>query len=339
MSLKLHPAGSGEQGVQTLPEHTNSLETPLMKYRNHPKASQPRRNYAVPQKWQRKTINTILISSVLVLISAATTIAQKQQPQASFDLSRCVLNLSSNDAGVSSFKEGQAKGGLLLIIHRCTMGLRSVDTKYVARMKAAAPEHLLWGAYHFLHDGEDPVFQADHFIKEIVDAHNQVGNDAPPKVLMAVDEEPYGTKTNVRMCSIHDLIRFVNRVKQVTGICPGIYVGQDFLINTLALDKLAKADADLLVRSWLWMARYTGFPEWPDNGIKTPWDIWTLWQYTGDNKGPGGPFHPKGVPALGLINAELNYFCGDRNKAKRFYDGLAWDYTLQSDTTYNDLMR
>jgi lysozyme len=255
-------------------------------------------------------------------------------PYTKGDLTRCVLNMSQFDEEIGNdFAELKENEGIELVIHRSSMGSDGTDPKYKERMAFAGESGLMWGAYHFLRPDLDPVSQADNFLRAVLDARKACGPKAPPKVLLIFDEEYFGRSQ--KFLSVHDLIRAINRVKEVTGTTPAIYVGQDFLIEKLRLSVLATADAKLLSESLLWMARYARSPEWPDNGIHTPWAMWDLWQYTGDGQGPDSSWFTRHRGRL--AKAELNYFYGDRTQLRNVYAQKAWDYTLQRGITYESL--
>jgi GH25 family lysozyme M1 (1,4-beta-N-acetylmuramidase) len=282
-----------------------------------------------------KNLTDCSLSGVLAALVFVVATCSYAAPYTNGDLTRCVLNMSQLDTFDNSFAVAKEKGSIELVIHRVSMGKDGYDAKYKERMEDAGDCGLMWGAYHFLRPDEDPVWQADHFIRTVLDARRDSGSHAPPKVLLVLDEEYFG-RTH-KFLPIHDLIRAINRVKEITGSTPVIYVGQDFLIEKLRLSELAIADAKLLSESLLWIARYAKSPEWPDNGIHTPWAMWDFWQYTGDGQGPGGVLTPQTIPYLGLVDAELNYFYGDRIQLRHVYSEKAWDYTLQRGITYESL--
>jgi GH25 family lysozyme M1 (1,4-beta-N-acetylmuramidase) len=280
-------------------------------------------------------LTNYLCPRVLAALLPVLTTCGYAAPYTYGDLTRCVLNMSQFDKFDDDFTALTKKGGIELVIHRSSMGSDGIDPKYAERMAHAGECGMMWGAYHFLHPDMDPVAQADHFIHTVLDARKDCGANSPPKVLLVLDEEYFG-RTH-KFLSIHDLIRAINRVREVTGTTPVLYVGQDFLIEKLRLSELATADAKLLSESLLWMARYAKSPEWPDNGVHTPWTMWDLWQYTGDGQGPGGVLTPQSVPYSGLVDAELNYFYGDRIRLRNVYAQKSWDYTLQRGTSFESL--
>jgi lysozyme len=242
---------------------------------------------------------------------------------------KCVLNMSDYDDPhnilykTSAVFAGLSADGIIGIIHRCTLGTDGADVDFADCKKAAQSQHLLWGAYHFGKQGEDPVKQADLFIATLVQGHQST--DEP--VLLVLDEEYFHPRNGgVRFMSPRDAAAFVQRIYDRTGVYPGIYTGRDFLKEKLNRDQLdEQGDAWATLRHcWLWVAKYASEPPESD-----PWSEWNLWQYTGDGLGAHSPNLPESVPSLGLKQAELNIFSGSSDDARAFWQDHAWNYQLK----------
>src|SRR6185436_14316090 len=91
------------------------------------------------------------------------------------------------------------------------------------RQTAAARAGLLWGAYHF-GDATDPIRQAEFFL-------NTVGSQwrgpsiHPDGVLLVLDFEKNGHYPGGTM-RVDQAVTFVERIRQRTGVYPGIYSGE-----------------------------------------------------------------------------------------------------------------
>jgi len=73
-----------------------------------------------------------------------------------------VVDLSHHD-DVQDWDAVQAFG-ILGVINKATEGLGLTDKTYAIRRNPAREHGLLYGAYHFMRQG-DPIAQADHSLK------------------------------------------------------------------------------------------------------------------------------------------------------------------------------
>ena len=153
------------------------------------------------------------------------------------------------------------------------------DAKYLDRQMAATRAGLLWGAYHYA-NASDPVRQADHFLSAVSSAWAQVDSAARgPGVLLVLDFEKNGHYPGGTM-RVDQAVAFVERIRQRTGVYPGIYSGEYHLRQALNSSKVTNSQRSVLANCWLWMANYSNEPR-----PTAPWSYWSLWQYCGDGKG------------------------------------------------------
>lgn len=173
---------------------------------------------------------------------------------------------------------------------RASYGTTLVDKYFARNWKEAERVGLLRGAYHFFLPGRDPIVQADLFLKTMGPLKP---GDLPP-VLDVEDADgvgPAAFATAIR--------KWVNRVREVTGVMPIIYTRYYFWREQLA-------DSDEWADAPLWTAHYTKeCPLSPD-----PWSSWDFWQYsdTGRTAGISG-------------NVDQNIFNGSLAKLKELTVG------------------
>ena len=138
---------------------------------------------------------------------------------------------------------------------------------------------LALGAYHYA-NANDPVRQADHFLSAVSSAWAQVDSAARgPGVLLVLDFEKNGHYPGGTM-RVDQAVAFVERIRQRTGVYPGIYSGEYHLRQALNSRKVTNSQRSVLAKCWLWMANYHNEPR-----ATAPWSYWSLWQYCGDGKG------------------------------------------------------
>jgi lysozyme len=176
---------------------------------------------------------------------------------------------------------------------------------------------LLWGAYHYA-DGTDPVGQADHFLSVVSSAWAQAGSAARgPGVLLVLDFEKNGHYPGGTMRA-DQAVAFVERIRQRTGVYPGIYSGEYHLRQVLNSPKVSNAQRSVLTNCWLWIANYHKEPQ-----ATAPWNFWSLWQYCGDGKcGLPRSSYPTGV--ANIRKAERNIFRGNQSDLQEFWQKRAW---------------
>jgi len=305
--------------------------------------------------------------TVLIFLAASIEIYGEDPKDRTLNGRVCsdaVMNMSHHDSdgAVDRTKVGEAekKDGIFLVIHKITDGVPKpgevIDKCYVDICKDAQRAGLQWGAYHFSRfEGleqpgkpfkRDPREQARYFVAKV---YQNRPVDAT-SVLLAWDLEA----DNGQMMSIPAMAVAVGEVQHLTGKYPGIYVNAGFtrreLTNNALKDALAKiknpqmqSQAKKTLREcWLWVARYDHFPP-NDFANDTPWNDWTMWQYTTnlyelkhnkDDKGNPQPItpHPELRHDVGGKSGEFNYIALPRNQLDQWYKKNAWDYDLRDKT-------
>ena len=227
-----------------------------------------------------------------------------------------VVNLSHYDMMRPDFVS-MKREGIIGVIHEATYPRLERDAKYLDRQTGALQAGLLWGAYHYA-DGTDPVRQADHFLSVVSNSWFQAGSAArSPGVLLVLDFEKNGHYPGGTMRA-DQAVAFVERIRQRTGIYPGIYSGEYHLQQALNSPRVSNAQRSVLTNCWLWIANYHKEPR-----ATAPWNFWSLWQYCGDGK-CGLPRSSYPISVANVKKAERNIFRGNQSDLKDFWQNRAW---------------
>jgi hypothetical protein len=177
-------------------------------------------------------------------------------------------SFSSND--VSALQRNGAHG----LIARCGKG-KALDEKCADFLSAANRQGMMLGSYYYVLKGTDPVWQADQYINRL----QQIGATRGlrgEKVLLVGD---FDTKS-----SPADLVAFINRVEQRTGVLPAIYLENSDRLRS-ALSNASAAHKRRISQCPYWIALYA-----PTASFRTPqdlmkaygvWNDWAMWQYAG----------------------------------------------------------
>src|ERR1051326_7682326 len=170
-----------------------------------------------------------------------------------------VVNMSHYDLMRPDFVAMKSEG-VVGIIHEASFPRYERDWRYSERQTAAMRAGLLWGAYHFA-DGTDPVRQADHFLSVVASSHPLVSSAVAeektrPGVLLVLDFE----KNHYRggNMSVAQAVDFAQRIKERTGIYPGIYGSENRLRQMFS--GVSGAQRAILSNCWLWVANYHAQP-------------------------------------------------------------------------------
>src|SRR6185369_15637360 len=237
-------------------------------------------------------------------------------PACAFSASN-VVNLSHYDMMRPDYA-AMKREGIIGVIHEATYPPFTRDAKYLDRQVAATRAGLLWGAYHYA-NGSDPVRQADHFLSAVSSAWTQVDSGARgPGVLLVLDFEKNGHYPGGTM-RVDQAVAFVERIRERTGVYPGIYSGEYHLRQAMNSSKVTNGQRSVLAKCWLWIANYSKEPR-----ATAPWSYWALWQYCGDGKCR----LPRSTHPISIANirkAELNIFRGSRSDLADFWQRRAWD--------------
>jgi lysozyme len=209
--------------------------------------------------------------------------------------------------------------GIVGVIHEATYPSFVRDAKYLDRQMGALQAGLLWGAYHYA-NGSDPVRQADHFLSVVSNAWAQANPVTRPSagVLLVLDFEKNGHYPGGNMRP-EQAVAFVERIRERTGVYPGVYSGEYHLSQVLNSPRVTSAQKRTLTNCWLWIANYHKEPR-----ATAPWSFWSLWQYTGDGK-CGLPRSSYPTRIANIAKAELNIFRGNPNSLQDFWQRRGWD--------------
>lgn len=166
---------------------------------------------------------------------------------------------------VSALRRNGAHG----LIARCGKGM-ALDDKCADFLTAAERQGLMLGSYYFVLKSSSPVAQADQYIDRL----RQI---APGRrVLLAGD---FDTKS-----SPADLVAFIDRVEQRTGVLPAIYLENSDRLRA-SLSHASPSQKRRISQCPYWIALYSH-----SSGFETPqqlmkaydlWDDWAMWQYAG----------------------------------------------------------
>lgn len=234
--------------------------------------------------------------------------------------SNSVVNMSHYDLMRPDFV-GMKNEGIIGVIHEASYPRYERDAYYASRHASAMRAGLLWGAYHF-GDATNPVRQADHFLNAVAAGRPSIPVDAPeerrPGVLLVLDFEKNGHYPGGTM-SVGQAVAFVERIKERTGIYPGIYCSEYRIRQMLYGSGATAGHRQTLLNCWLWIANYHFQPR-----NTAPWSNWHLWQYTGDGKCDLQPrsMFPKGV--ANIRHAERNIFRGNNVSLQTFWKQHSW---------------
>jgi lysozyme len=228
-----------------------------------------------------------------------------------------VVNLSHYDMMRPDFV-AMKREGIVGVIHEATYPPFQRDAKYLDRQMGALQAGLLWGAYHYA-NATDPIRQADHFLSVVSNAWAQANPATRPSagVLLVLDFEKNGHYPGGTMRA-DQAVAFVERIRERTGVYPGIYSGEYHLGQVLNSPRVTNAQRSVLAKCWLWIANYRKEPR-----ATSPWNYWSLWQYCGDGRGA----RPRSVYPISVANikkAERNIFRGNSSDLREFWQRRAW---------------
>lgn len=137
------------------------------------------------------------------------------------------------------------------ILCKATEGLDYVDPDFRKNWRAIESQGKVRGAYHFFHVQDDPILQADAYIKALNSwwllwHRGLKSKDLPP----VVDIERASLKGPVDIAELHKrLLAFLNRIEAKTGRRPILYTNGYFADIYLVNPAFAKYP--------LWLADYT----------------------------------------------------------------------------------
>lgn len=166
-------------------------------------------------------------------------------------------------------------------IFRATMGNNTTDRNFPFFWEKAKKYKLIRGAYHFYRPDEDPVLQANSYLKNV---KLQKGDLLP---VLDVEKLPKSKSIDV---FLNDIQTWLNIVEKKYGKKPIIYTYISFYDDYLHQH----------FRKYpLWIANYNNVP------APSPIHQWTMWQFTENGITPGSK-----------VKIDLNIYNGSREKIK-----------------------
>jgi lysozyme len=155
-----------------------------------------------------------------------------------------------------------AAAGMKFIIARSTIGSGGLDRRWEQnRAMIARDGRFKFGTYHLVKPDRDPVEQADHFVKHVMD-------DERRPTMLALDVEMDMKSPPSKTYITTHLVTVIGRLAE-HGIDPVIYTGRWYwgaYIKPISYD---------FTRHKLWVASYTAKPLLPGS-----WKSCAMWQYT-----------------------------------------------------------
>ena len=159
-----------------------------------------------------------------------------------------------------------ASTGAQFVICKSTQGTTFVDPSCDRHYQIAKRLGLKLGVYHYA-SGGDPVAEADFFVRNI---KGYIG-----EAILILDWE----KTQNGRYHEHAswCLRFLNRVKELTGVKPLVYMSAS-VIKVADWSKVVSGDYGLWVAGWPDNRDSWDIPDFRWD-VK-PWPFYALWQYT-----------------------------------------------------------
>lgn len=153
------------------------------------------------------------------------------------------------------------QAGIAFTFVRATYGVSEIDSSFNDNWQALKNAGITRGAYHFFLAADDPVQQAEFFIRTV---GTLSPNDLPPVVDVESDS---GVNSNL----VANVQTWLNTVAQGLGRTPIIYTAPSYWNANLT---------SAFGHYPLWVAEYGVSIPKPVNG----WDEWTFWQYSSTGK-------------------------------------------------------
>ena len=147
--------------------------------------------------------------------------------------------------------------GITFAFAKATDGNTYTDPQFHTNWQAMQTAGILRGAYHFYETNDDPVTQAQNFIKAV---GSLAANDLPPVVDIEIFKGAYGSASVAA-----NLQTWLDTVEKALGRKPMIYTNTNFWNTTINAD---------FSKYPLWIAEYgVSQPKIPSS-----WKSWTFWQ-------------------------------------------------------------
>lgn len=177
------------------------------------------------------------------------------------------------------------KAGVSFVFVKSTEGIDYLDTMFLHNWTELEKENMIRGAYHFYVSDDNPVEQAEWFVKNV----GNFSNVLPP----VVDVERAGHDHIKPDDYISGLMKCLVHIEKLTGRKPLIYSSPHFAEKYLTSEKIGGYE--------LWIAEY----EVEKPTIPEPWQKsgWKFWQNTFQDTIPGVP-----------VRVDRNIFAGKFGK-------------------------
>jgi GH25 family lysozyme M1 (1,4-beta-N-acetylmuramidase) len=159
------------------------------------------------------------------------------------------------------------------LITRATYGAYHQDRTLAKNIKECEARGVALGYYHFYRCDHDPIKQADFFANTVGEARL---SDCWTHPICDFEKNKYQDHNELKR-DLDDLILFLNRLYQITGVKARIYTGE-WLLNWLPWPEEILDVTDLP-----WVANYGRKPQ-----KFGPWKGMWGWQYTDKNKSFAG---------------------------------------------------
>jgi GH25 family lysozyme M1 (1,4-beta-N-acetylmuramidase) len=166
------------------------------------------------------------------------------------------------------------RNGALGLIARCGKG-KALDEKCADFLAATHRQGMMLGTYYFVLKATDPTWQADQYIRrlrEIATTRGLIGR----RILLVGD---FDTKS-----SPEDLVAFIDRVEERTGVLPAIYLENSDKLRA-SLSNASAAQKNRIRQCPYWIALYARTESFhtPRDLMKSYgiWKDWAMWQYAG----------------------------------------------------------
>lgn len=159
------------------------------------------------------------------------------------------------------------KDSLYFVICKATEGTSYIDPTYEANCNILKEKQVIRGAYHFYLCEFDPIEQAQHFSKVVMD--NQFLNISHLPPVMDIENSSMDTNCSDLKTAQNNILLFLKEVEKITGRIPMIYTNKSTGDKYLNTPDFAKYH--------LWIAAYT--KDLTTSNIPSAWDNkWMIWQ-------------------------------------------------------------
>lgn len=191
--------------------------------------------------------------------------------------------------------------GISFAFCKATEGDSFVAKRFKTNWEEIKKNGLIRGAYHFAHTKNDPVIEANHFVKNV--------GELDSSDMLVLDIEDAKCTLNDEQFLIWTL-KFLETVKQLANVTPIVYTGGPYFDKFGGSKPTDEWIKELSIYP-LWLAAYSLVP---DKYVPAIWKSvgWSIWQRSGDVAAKGDK-----VFRIPGINSVV-----DRNQYKGTVEGL-----------------